>query len=134
MCYGRDQLQQPHFVLLAEPVRGNQAVVRLSLVPTLPAASISCSCFSLLAVTWPETRPSTTCCHYRHSHHKQRTRGRVLGVEGNVLYSWKPMLSAERVHKIFRHISDKECYNLGMDPKFAIPDWMLVKEGESLSH
>ena len=44
------------------------------------------------------------------------------------------MLSAERVHKIFRHISDKECYNLGMNPKFAIPDWMLVKEGESLSH
>ena len=43
------------------------------------------------------------------------------------------MLSAERVHKIFRHISDKECYNLGMNPKFAIPDWMLVKEGESLS-
>ena len=46
------------------------------------------------------------------------------------------MLFAERVHKIFRHISDKEClastqcYNLGMDPKFASPDWMLVKEGE----
>ena len=35
-------------------------------------------------------------------------------------------LSAERVHEIFRHISDEECYILGMDPKFARPDWMLV--------
>ena len=42
-------------------------------------------------------------------------------------------MSAERVHKIFHHISDDECYILGMDPKFASPDWMLVKEGESLS-
>ena len=42
-------------------------------------------------------------------------------------------MSAERVHKIFRHISDEECYILGMDTKFASPDWMLVKEGESLS-
>ena len=35
-------------------------------------------------------------------------------------------LTAERVHEIFRHISDEECYILGMDPKFARPDWMLV--------
>ena len=35
-------------------------------------------------------------------------------------------LTAERVHEIFRHISDEECYILGMDPKFARPDWMLI--------
>ena len=35
-------------------------------------------------------------------------------------------MSAERVHKIFRHILDEECYILGMDPKFASLDWMLV--------
>ena len=34
-------------------------------------------------------------------------------------------MSAGRVHKIFRHISDEEFYILG-DPKFASPDWMLV--------
>ena len=34
-------------------------------------------------------------------------------------------MSAVRVHEIFRHNSDKECYILG-DPKFARPDWMLV--------
>merc|ERR1711994_826263 len=38
----------------------------------------------------------------------------------------KISLTAERVHEIFRHISDEECYILGMDPKFARPDWMLV--------
>ena len=46
-------------------------------------------------------------------------------------YDQRPTMSAEWVHKIFRHIS--ECYILSMDPKFASPDLMLVKEGESLS-
>ena len=27
---------------------------------------------------------------------------------------------------MFRHISDEECYILGMDPKFSRPDWMIV--------
>lgn len=36
------------------------------------------------------------------------------------------MLTAERVHEIFKRISDKECVCLGMDPKFARPDWMVV--------
>jgi len=35
-------------------------------------------------------------------------------------------LTAERVHEIFKHISDEECYVLGMDPKFARPDWMVL--------
>ena len=35
-------------------------------------------------------------------------------------------LTAERVHEVFRHISDDECYILGMDPKFARPDWMVL--------
>jgi DNA-directed RNA polymerase II subunit RPB1 len=38
----------------------------------------------------------------------------------------KIILSAERVWEILRHIIDEECYILGMDPKFARPDWMIV--------
>ncbi|PSN34781.1 DNA-directed RNA polymerase II subunit RPB1 [Blattella germanica] len=38
----------------------------------------------------------------------------------------KISLSAERVWEIFKHITDEECYILGMDPKFARPDWMIV--------
>ncbi|XP_044743832.1 DNA-directed RNA polymerase II subunit RPB1 [Chrysoperla carnea] len=35
-------------------------------------------------------------------------------------------LSAERVWEILKHITDEECFILGMDPKFARPDWMIV--------
>ncbi len=35
-------------------------------------------------------------------------------------------LTAERVHEIFKRISDEECIALGMDPNFARPDWMIV--------
>lgn len=35
-------------------------------------------------------------------------------------------LSAERVHEIFKHIVDEECIILGMDPRYARPDWMIV--------
>lgn len=35
-------------------------------------------------------------------------------------------LTAERVHEIFKHIVDEECIILGMDPRFARPDWMIV--------
>ncbi|KAK8379225.1 hypothetical protein O3P69_019223 [Scylla paramamosain] len=38
----------------------------------------------------------------------------------------KITLSAERVHEILRHISDEECYLLGMDPRYARPDWMIL--------
>ncbi|XP_013419697.1 DNA-directed RNA polymerase II subunit RPB1-like isoform X2 [Lingula anatina] len=38
----------------------------------------------------------------------------------------KISLSAERVHEVFKRISDEECITLGMDPKFARPDWMVV--------
>ncbi len=34
--------------------------------------------------------------------------------------------TGERVHEVFRHISDEECYILGMDPKFSRPDWMIM--------
>ena len=36
------------------------------------------------------------------------------------------MLTAERCHEIFKKINGEECYIIGMDPKFARPDWMLV--------
>ena len=35
-------------------------------------------------------------------------------------------LTAERVYEIFKRISDEECELLGMSPKFARPDWMIV--------
>nr|CAI5868810.1 unnamed protein product [Callosobruchus analis] len=38
----------------------------------------------------------------------------------------KISLSAERVWEILKHITDEECFILGMDPKFARPDWMIV--------
>lgn len=38
----------------------------------------------------------------------------------------KIALSAERVWEILKHIIDEECFILGMDPKFARPDWMIV--------
>ncbi|XP_071451933.1 DNA-directed RNA polymerase II subunit RPB1 [Hetaerina americana] len=38
----------------------------------------------------------------------------------------KMALSAERVWEIFKHITDEECFIMGMDPKYARPDWMIV--------
>ena len=38
----------------------------------------------------------------------------------------KITLSAERVHEVFKRISDEDCHILGMDPRFARPDWMIV--------
>ena len=38
----------------------------------------------------------------------------------------KIALSAERVHEIFKNISDEECIILGMDPKYSRPDWMCI--------
>ena len=37
----------------------------------------------------------------------------------------KIVLSAERVLEIFKNIPDEDCYTLGMDPKYARPDWMI---------
>ncbi|XP_067948896.1 DNA-directed RNA polymerase II subunit RPB1-like [Watersipora subatra] len=38
----------------------------------------------------------------------------------------KIVLTAERVHEIFKRISEEEIIVLGLHPKFARPDWMLV--------
>ena len=38
----------------------------------------------------------------------------------------KIILTPERVLEIFKNISDEDCFVLGMDPKFARPDWMIV--------
>ncbi|CAL8094787.1 unnamed protein product [Orchesella dallaii] len=38
----------------------------------------------------------------------------------------KIIVTAERVLEIFKHIPDDECYVMGMDPKFARPDWMII--------
>ena len=35
-------------------------------------------------------------------------------------------LTAETVHEIFKRISDEDCVVLGMDPRFARPDWMVI--------
>lgn len=38
----------------------------------------------------------------------------------------KIILTAERVHEIFKRISDDECTIIGMDPKYCRPDWMIL--------
>ncbi|XP_005100330.1 DNA-directed RNA polymerase II subunit RPB1 [Aplysia californica] len=38
----------------------------------------------------------------------------------------KITVSAERVLEVFKRITDEECIVLGMDPKWARPDWMIV--------
>ena len=38
----------------------------------------------------------------------------------------KILLTPERVHEIFKRISDEECIMMGMDPKQCRPDWMIV--------
>lgn len=38
----------------------------------------------------------------------------------------KITLTAERVHEIFKRISDDDSVALGMDPKYARPDWMVM--------
>ena len=38
----------------------------------------------------------------------------------------KILLNPERVHEIFKRISDEEVFILGMDPKFARPEWMIL--------
>ena len=35
-------------------------------------------------------------------------------------------LSAEKVHAIFKRISDEDCEALGLNPKWARPDWMII--------
>lgn len=35
-------------------------------------------------------------------------------------------LSAERVHEIFKNITDEECSILGMNPRYTRPDWMIL--------
>ncbi|XP_072286604.1 DNA-directed RNA polymerase II subunit RPB1-like [Pyxicephalus adspersus] len=37
----------------------------------------------------------------------------------------KILLSPERVLEIFKRITDEECFILGMDPRFARPEWMI---------
>ena len=38
----------------------------------------------------------------------------------------KIIVTAERVVEIFKNISDENCELLGMDPRFARPEWMIV--------
>ena len=75
---------------------------------------------------------STLHCNLSYPNRYQPTYRR-LGLE--LTAEWKHVnedtqekkipLTGDRVHAIFRRISDEECYILGMDPKYARPDWML---------
>jgi len=38
----------------------------------------------------------------------------------------KITLSAERVHEIFKRISDDDCKVLGFNPLYTRPDWMII--------
>lgn len=35
-------------------------------------------------------------------------------------------MTAEKVHEIFKRISDEDCIALGFNPKYARPDWMIL--------
>ena len=35
-------------------------------------------------------------------------------------------LTGKRVYEILKNISDEDCRLLGLDPKFARPDWMMI--------
>ncbi|XP_045085249.1 DNA-directed RNA polymerase II subunit RPB1-like isoform X2 [Aegilops tauschii subsp. strangulata] len=39
----------------------------------------------------------------------------------------KQILSAERVLNVLKRISDEDCLLLGLDPKYARPDWMILQ-------
>nr|UXY87553.1 DNA-directed RNA polymerase II largest chain [Cryptomonas curvata] len=36
------------------------------------------------------------------------------------------ILSAERIYEIFKNISDNDCKKIGLNPKLARPDWMIL--------
>jgi len=36
------------------------------------------------------------------------------------------ILTAERIHEIFKNISDQDCKKLGLNPTLARPDWMIL--------
>ena len=38
----------------------------------------------------------------------------------------KIILTAERALEVLKRITDEECFILGMDPKHARPDWMIM--------
>lgn len=38
----------------------------------------------------------------------------------------KQILSPEKVHAILKRISDSDCIAMGLDPKWARPDWMII--------
>lgn len=38
----------------------------------------------------------------------------------------KISLSAERMHEIFKRISDNDCKALGFNPQYTRPDWMII--------
>lgn len=38
----------------------------------------------------------------------------------------KQNLPAAKVHSIFKNISDQDCISLGLDPKWARPDWLIL--------
>ena len=49
-----------------------------------------------------------------------------MTVEWNEESQEKINLSAERVLVIFKNISNEDSIILGMDPKYARPDWMIL--------
>jgi DNA-directed RNA polymerase II subunit RPB1 len=35
-------------------------------------------------------------------------------------------LNGEKVYSILKRISDQDCWDMGLDPEWARPDWMLI--------
>ena len=67
---------------------------------------------------------------------RMQPRVRRNGLELSVEWNKKDMdeenqeqestLTAEKVHEIFKLISDEDCTALGLDPRFSRPDWMVI--------
>ena len=105
----------PHFVLA-------------ELVAPAPSTPSSLHLLQLFRPIGGNLAGDATCCYAITDTVTINRDAKRLGPvwEENISQEKKPSLAAERVHTIFRHISDEACYILGMDPKFASLDWMLV--------
>ena len=67
---------------------------------------------------------------------RMQPRIRRTGLELNVEWKQKEideenqerdsLLSAEKVHEIFKLISEEDCVALGLDPRYSRPDWMII--------
>ncbi|EFX79689.1 hypothetical protein DAPPUDRAFT_244676 [Daphnia pulex] len=74
-----------------------------------------------------ETTGHVGCGRYQPKIRRQGLE--LIGEWKHVDEDWQEtnlVLTAGRVWEIFKHISDEDCLILGMDPKYARPEWMII--------